>query len=173
MRPSSKLSLPASVAVLLLGLALLGTSTASSSPQAHSAVAGGARPSLGKGSTGEIGGGPVRARQQRHPRDLKGATHSGSDPRTGTLSKTVNAGQPVTLKLLVTGGTGLRVRWTLADPAGCESNAAPPSGRRQRHCILDARSARDPEPAAVSAKLTSFWDVGRAVHQPRRWRQRW
>jgi len=116
MRPSSKLSLPASVAVLLLGLACSARRRRHRRLRRTRLSRAGARPSLERGALGEIGGGPVRARQQRHPRDLQGRTHSGSDPRTGTLSKTVNAGQPVTLKLLVTGGTGLRVRWTLAGP---------------------------------------------------------
>ena len=159
MRPSSKLSLPASVAVLLLGLALLGTSTASSSPQAHSAVAGGSATITGKGEHWGKSAVVQCGRGNKGTRAIfKGATHSVSDPMTGTLSKTVNAGQPVTLKLLVTGGTGLRVRWTLAGPGRLRIKrcTAVWSGGSDT-AYIDARSARDPEPAAVSAKLTSFW----------------
>jgi hypothetical protein len=89
---------------------------------------------------------------------FKGATHSRSDPRTGTLTKTVDAGQPVTLKLRVTGGTGLRVRWTLAGPGRLRIKrcTAVWSGGSDT-AYIDARSARDPEPASVSAELTSFW----------------
>ncbi len=159
MRPSSKLSLPASVAILLLGLALLGTSTASSSPLAHLAVAGGSATITGKGEHWGKSAVVQCGRGNKGTRAIfKGATHSASDARTGTLTKTVNAGQPVTLKLLVTGGTGLRVRWTLAGPGrlrikGC---TAVWSGGSDT-AYIDARSARDPEPASVTAKLTSFW----------------
>ena len=159
MRPSSKLSLPASVAVLLLGLALLGTSTASSSPQAHSAVAGGSATIKGKGEHWGKSAVVQCGRGNKGTRAIfKGATHSGSDPRTGTLTKTVDAGQPVTLKLLVRGGTGLRVRWTLAGPGRLRIKrcTAVWSGGSDT-AYIDARSARDPEPASVSAKLTSFW----------------
>jgi hypothetical protein len=100
---------------------------------------------------------------------FEGATHSDSYPTaTGVLNENVSAGQPVTVKLLVTGGTGLRVRWTFAGPGqlsitGC--TAVWSGGDPGDEGWVDARAARDPNSVEEGAQLTSLWTIA-ALYVP-------